>query len=306
LTGSTGFADVSALAINSVGEVYAVTPSTPSTLLKIDAATGAGSVVGQMNIGGVHALAFDAQGMLYGATREINSVLYTIAIPGAQATVIDSTGVNCISGIAFSPLGVLYAVTSTNCSSAAGDQLYTLDTATAAATLVGTVGFSGSIPDIAFDLDGNLFGVIGDDAAQPHSLIAIDPSTAIGAYIGPLGFQAINGLSFFKADPTAVDDANEPPPAPATFALEQNYPNPFNPSTRIGYSISNASQVALKIYSLLGQQVRTLVDEKQNPNTYEVTWDGRDDGGVSMPTGIYFYQIRAGNEVATRRMLFLK
>jgi len=306
VAGITGFPALSGVAINSVGEVYATTPENPSTLLKINAVTSIATAIGEMNIGFVDALAFDGSDALYGVRRGVNSALYTIDIITAQATLIDSTGVNCISGIAFSPEGVLYAATSKECNGAAGDELYTIDAATAAATLVDAVGFFGSIPDIAFDLDGNLYGLIGADASKPNSLISIDPATGVGTRIGSLGFESMSGLSFFKAEPTAVEDADETASVPRTFALEQNFPNPFNPSTRIRYAISRAGRVTLKIYSLLGQQVRTLVDQEQNPDFHEVRWDGRNDSGVVMPTGIYFYQIRAGNEVATRRMLFLK
>jgi hypothetical protein len=306
VAGITGFSALSAVAINSVGEVYATTPENPSTLLKINATTSVATTIGEMNVGFVNALAFNGNDVLYGVSRSENSALYTIDVSSAAATSIGSTGVNCISGISFSPEDVLYAATGKECNGAAGDELYTIDAATAAATLVGAVGFFGSIPDIAFDLDGNLFGLIGADASKPNSFISINPATGAGTRVGPLGFESLSGLSFFRSKLTAVDDADEAAVRPKAFALDQNFPNPFNPSTRIRYAISGAGRVTLKIYSLLGQLVRTLVDQEQNADFHEAVWDGRNDSGVVMPTGIYFYQIRAGNEIATRRMLFLK
>jgi hypothetical protein len=303
LTGATGFAALSALAINSLGEVYATTPASPSTLIKINAITGVGAAVGEMNAGAVDALAFDGNDVLYAASRAKNSALYKIDVSTAQATLIDSTGVDCISGLAFSRAGVLYASTSKECSGA-GDRIYTINRTTAAATLVGATGFNSSIPGIAFDWDGNFFGITGAEGSNPNALIAINPATGAGAAVGPLGFAAMSDMSIAPGDPTAIE--NEEPAVASTFALEQNYPNPFNPSTRIRYALSNPAQVTLKIYSLLGQHVRTLVDQKQDRNFYEVAWDGRNDNGMAMPSGVYFYQIRAGNEVATRRMLFLK
>ncbi len=93
---------------------------------------------------------------------------------------------------------------------------------------------------------------------------------------------------------------------PAQFLLEQNYPNPFNPSTKIKYGIAENTQVSLIIYNMLGQAVRTLVDERQSPNFYEIEWDGRNDEGILLSSGVYFYKLTAGAEVQLRKMLLLK
>jgi hypothetical protein len=86
-----------------------------------------------------------------------------------------------------------------------------------------------------------------------------------------------------------------------TFALRQNYPNPFNPSTTIGYELPHASRVSLKIYNVLGQEVATLVNEEKPAGVHEVRFDG---SGLS--SGVYFYRLRAGDFVQSKKLVVLK
>ncbi len=95
---------------------------------------------------------------------------------------------------------------------------------------------------------------------------------------------------------------------PTNFSLEQNYPNPFNPTTNIKYSIPSASNllngealVQLKIYDIMGRQITTLVNKQQQPGNYEVTFNGN-----NFASGIYFYTIRIGSFINTKKMLLLK
>ncbi|MDZ7291771.1 MAG: T9SS type A sorting domain-containing protein [candidate division KSB1 bacterium] len=92
----------------------------------------------------------------------------------------------------------------------------------------------------------------------------------------------------------------------AGFQLYQNYPNPFNPSTSISYSIAHAGEVKLTIFNTLGQAVRTLVNERKPAGEYNLSWDGRDDAGHLLSSGPYFYRLKVGEAVETRRLLFLK
>ena len=94
--------------------------------------------------------------------------------------------------------------------------------------------------------------------------------------------------------------------APAEFALAQNFPNPFNPETTIKYSLADDAQVQLRIYNLVGQVVRTLVQERQAAGRYAIRWDGRDDRGLTVSSGIYFYQIAAGKFKDVRKLMLLK
>lgn len=88
---------------------------------------------------------------------------------------------------------------------------------------------------------------------------------------------------------------------PDKFSLDQNYPNPFNPTTTIKYDLPRASHVSLSVYDVLGREIVTLLNEEKSPGTYTIQWDAT---GVS--SGVYFYRLRAGDFVRTRRMLILK
>ncbi|MFQ5637483.1 MAG: collagen binding domain-containing protein [bacterium] len=100
---------------------------------------------------------------------------------------------------------------------------------------------------------------------------------------------------------------NGPETVPQSYDLFQNYPNPFNPETTIKYQLSGSAKVTLKIFNLLGQEIVTLVENQQTAGIYSVSWDGRDKFGRSVASGLYIYQIDAGDAfVKSRRMLLLK
>jgi hypothetical protein len=88
---------------------------------------------------------------------------------------------------------------------------------------------------------------------------------------------------------------------PTKFILHQNYPNPFNPSTKIIYSVPKISKVVIKIFDVLGNEIETLVNEDKPAGEYEIEFVG--DGSTS---GIYFYQIKAGEFIQTRKMILIK
>lgn len=92
----------------------------------------------------------------------------------------------------------------------------------------------------------------------------------------------------------------------ASFSLQQNFPNPFNAETMIEYSIPTPSQVRIAVYNILGQKVKTLLDETQTAGRRQVVWDGKNDRGEAVSSGIYFYRIEAGGLAKTEKMLLLK
>jgi len=93
---------------------------------------------------------------------------------------------------------------------------------------------------------------------------------------------------------------------PSEFSLSQNYPNPFNPTTSIKYAISENARVTLTIYNILGQAVRTLVNAEQEAGFYTTKWDGTNDFGGKVSSGIYIYRITAGSFTSTVKMNLLK
>jgi hypothetical protein len=103
-----------------------------------------------------------------------------------------------------------------------------------------------------------------------------------------------------------VEQEADPGTVPEIFRLSQNYPNPFNPRTHIVYQLPRGELVELVVYNVRGQAVCRLVDEEQVAGEHEVVWDGVDGAGRPVASGIYFYQLVAGQFAETRKMLLLK
>jgi hypothetical protein len=93
---------------------------------------------------------------------------------------------------------------------------------------------------------------------------------------------------------------------PSGFELEQNYPNPFNPTTVIQYKIPAASEVALKIFDILGREIAELVNDLQSPGTYKVTWNGKNSSNTDVSSGIYFYQVKTSSTTITKKMILVR
>lgn len=94
--------------------------------------------------------------------------------------------------------------------------------------------------------------------------------------------------------------------APEAFTLSQNYPNPFNPTTNISYTLNDEASVTLRIFNTLGQEVRTLVSTQQQAGAYTVTWDGTDNAGAAVASGVYLYRLDMGDASQTYRMTLIK
>ncbi len=93
---------------------------------------------------------------------------------------------------------------------------------------------------------------------------------------------------------------------PQTYALGQNYPNPFNPTTTISFSVPRTGIVNLTVYNSIGQEVKVLAKDNFVPGTYQVTWDGRNNEGTEVASGVYFYRLSTKNYTSTMKMVFLK
>ncbi|HBC46169.1 MAG TPA: hypothetical protein DCZ43_03915 [candidate division Zixibacteria bacterium] len=136
---------------------------------------------------------------------------------------------------------------------------------------------------------------------------------AVGTYTGSL---LIYGLDQFHFLPlvtapvtlhvTNVDAIGDGVSTPGRFELLQNYPNPFNPTTEIGFALPEKAHVSLDIYNVLGQKTRTLINADMEAGINFVTWNGADDAGSPVASGIYFYKLVADNNVIIKKMTLLK
>jgi len=115
----------------------------------------------------------------------------------------------------------------------------------------------------------------------------------------------VRSIRWFEESTVGIDDQNS---MIFQFELAQNYPNPFNPETMIKYSLDNrkAEQTTLLIYNALGQVVRRLVDEPQTAGNYEVSWNARDDYGMPVASGVYYYQLRSAEKRSVQKMVLVR
>ena len=93
---------------------------------------------------------------------------------------------------------------------------------------------------------------------------------------------------------------------PTEYGLDQNYPNPFNPSTKIEFSIPEPAKVKIIVYNMLGQEIKTLLDEPKDLGFHFIEWNGKNDVGNQVAAGVYFYRIKANKYTKVKKMLLLK
>jgi hypothetical protein len=158
-------------------------------------------------------------------------------------------------------------------------------------TLVGT----DSLGVFLFNDDGDSLGSRNDGLANLNiHTLTIDNNNYV--YAGTDNGVWRRSLS----DITSVEE-EQFDEIPTEFSLSQNYPNPFNPSTRIKYQVSSNSFVSLVVYDILGNEIETLVNEEKSVGIYKITWNA-----ASMPSGVYFYHLKAGEFTSVKKMILLK
>ncbi|MCW8811167.1 MAG: T9SS type A sorting domain-containing protein [Ignavibacteriaceae bacterium] len=168
----------------------------------------------------------------------------------------------------------------------------------------GNIDFDPMFADTLFNLSGSSYCV-------GNGIVSVDiigltyncPSTDYygNARPNPIDTRVDIGAieSEYYWNPVGVkDNSNE---LPVKYNLQQNFPNPFNPSTKIKYSVLQTSQVNIKVFDILGNEIVTLVNEEKSIGTYELTWNAE-----SLPSGVYFYQLKAGSFVETKKMILLR
>ncbi len=130
-------------------------------------------------------------------------------------------------------------------------------------------------------------------------------------YLGSTGWQSFAAgnlmISAFITDTTtATGNEQVVNTIPKTYELSQNYPNPFNPTTVISYQLPEAQNVTLEIYNSLGEKIRTLINGSQNAGYHTIQWDGLNNTGRSVASGMYLYRLTAGKFTSVKKMLLLR
>jgi hypothetical protein len=160
-------------------------------------------------------------------------------------------------------------------------------------------GTSSSVAGELVDAGGAVVAVNNSTSSNPFILTA--PSA--GTYTVNAGYKSPSRVWGTTTANVTVSDVDEKliGANPTNFELYSNYPNPFNPSTKIRYAISKTAFTTLKVYSILGQEVATLINEEKAPGVYEINFDG-----LNLTSGTYLYKLQAGNFVETKKMILQK
>jgi len=246
-------------------------------------------------------IAFDKTGTLYTITR--SGDIYTVDLPtGVTTFVVDA--VSSYAGITFNPLTNELWASAQSFVPPNKDAVFTVNLATGDTTIVGHTGLGKVTNDIVFDENLNLYGVIGS-ASEINDFISIDASTGVGTIVGSVGYKDILGLAYEVTGVTSVEGTDDNT-MPTEYDLSQNYPNPFNPTTTIRYELSVSSLVSIRVYDVGGRMVRELVDERRPAGVYGAVWNGRNDHGQRVSSGVYFYRIETERFASTRKMVLLK
>ena len=158
---------------------------------------------------------------------------------------------------------------------------------------------------------GDPFGVTsaGQTSTVSVRMRAAEPDSTLEGYLEIKGNDPLNFSDIVVVELTAEDDTTGiriGDVIPTSFDVSDNYPNPFNPSTTIDYKVPKSADVKLVIYNLLGQRVRTLINERVEPGAYRVKWDALSDDGHAVASGIYIYRFEAADFTRVKKMILLK
>jgi len=148
------------------------------------------------------------------------------------------------------------------------------------------------------------FHLLENSLAVDNGLAADAPAVDYDGNPRPQGAGYDIGAFEYSANPVTVEERSGQ--YPATFLLLQNYPNPFNAGTMISYQLPESGTVTVRVYNLLGEQVRLLLNEEQAAGVYSIHWDTKDDLGRFVPSGVYLYRIQTGGYSAVRKAVFVK
>lgn len=153
------------------------------------------------------------------------------------------------------------------------------------------------VRDMAFFSDMDSLLLVGQDG-----MLKLDRSTLqIGGRIDSVSYQSVY---VWKA-PGALN-IKTPSVLSHGFDLYQNYPNPFNPSTHISFYLNKTGLIKLEVYDILGRKIRTLLNQKMSAGKHTLTWNGYNDNGKQVASGVYFYSLKVGSQVKVRKMIYIK
>ncbi len=161
----------------------------------------------------------------------------------------------------------------------------------------------GKLTILAADISGDVLNLAGNSLVTIPVKVQKNTRDAISVTLDNITLVGADGQAIPTLDKSFSIDIKT---VPLTYALHQNFPNPFNPTTDIMFDIPKDGFVNLTIYNLTGQKVKTLVSRELNGGYHEVRWNGTNEHGAAVATGVYFYRLEAGSYQATKKMVLLK
>jgi len=282
--GLSSFTNIVGLTISPLDKKLYAVSSNPlgSEILKVNSLQGDSYVFYTFDLPNMVSISFDTSGTLYGSLE--TGEIYTIDLTDGTYEFVSTAQIELVT-IAFEPMTNDLWATIKGGFGEPKDGIFKIDLPTGDATTVGETGFNVATNALAFDENGVLYGIKGA-GSQVSDLFTIDVNTGEGTPVGSVGLQALTGLAYAETGVTSVESSDDKS-IPTEFILSQNYPNPFNPSTSIEFSVPVNSDVTLTIYNLLGQVVTTLVNEEVSAGHYSTVWNGADDNGFQVSSGVY-------------------
>jgi len=322
-----------AIAFNGLDILWAV--DLVGDLFVVDDTSGASTRVGPTGQF-IKGLAFDpVDGALWAS--DASGGVYTLDIHTGAATLVGNTGLAASPDIHFDAAGNLFGSSGGGLSN---NNYIAIDKGTGVGSVVGAIGFS-AVAGMAQRLDRLVPVALASWSARtvgPNVEISWRLAGVEGAISFEVNRTGTDGT--FRLDDTAIlrdggdytlVDSGALPGATYTYrvgvledgqpvtafetsvsvpalhaSLGQNFPNPFNPATTIAFTLEAASRVTLSIYDAQGRLVATLVDGARPAGRYEAAWNGTDAAGAPVSSGVYFYRMKAGNTILSRRMVLLK
>jgi len=152
------------------------------------------------------------------------------------------------------------------------------------------------------------FTIVGNTAGDPLYIHLIDENNCESTSLDMITFQADTkiGTPFELYQVTFYPVDEEETEVTPVNVLNQNYPNPFNPETTISFELAAQDFVTINVFNLRGEKIKALVREPREAGSYSVIWDGTDDNGNQVASGIYFYSLNTSQFSATRKMVMIK
>jgi hypothetical protein len=335
LVGPTGLSSPPAIAFDGVDRLYAI--DSAGDLYKVDYTTGASRFVAATGVF-IKGMAFDPQtGILWGC--DASSDIYTIDQTTGSATFVGNTGQNPSPDVFFSDANELIASSGGGLSD---NNLISIDQGTGAGTVVRSIGYRsvsgmGMRHDRLTPVAVQAYGARWVDGGVEITWRLVDVRGTLSFDVvrasgNDAVFEAVRDARVFRRGDewVFVDHPGEPgctyhyrvvvreDGTPMTsfqlsittpagrLALEQNHPNPFNPTTTIPFSIERDQRVLLEVHDVSGRIVATLVDRAMLSGEHSERWDGRDNAGIPVATGVYFVRLTVGTTTLTRKAVLAK